>query len=109
MNISQNLETFRMFAATMQDGGKESAVVRAVESPLFGRKGLQICVATKDKAYAFTRSDAEKAGNVRTRDIFFKTVAKEFGGEKFIPESVKKVMTNFGGASDKPLTARRAR
>ena len=104
MEISKNLEAFHTFAAAMNDVGKESSVIRATEANSFR---LQISVATDDKAYAFFRSGEAKSANTRTRDIFFKTVAREFGGEKFIPQSVKDVMTNFGGASDKPLTARR--
>ena len=107
MNISHNLETFRLFAETIKADGKESAVIRATEANAFGSKRLQVSVATDDKAYAFFRSDEAKSANTRTRDIFFKTVAKEFGGEKFIPQTVRDVMTNFGGASNKPLTARR--
>ena len=107
MNISHNLETFRAFATAMKDDGNESAVIRATETTGFGRKRLQVSVAFDDKAYAFFRSDDAKSANIRTRDIFFKTVAKEFGGEKFIPQSVKDAMTNFGGVANKPLTARR--
>ena len=107
MKISQNLEAFRLFAETMKESGKESVVIRATEASVFGGRRLQVSVASDDRAYAFFRSDEAKSANTRTRDIFFKTVAKEFGGEKFIPQSVKDAMTNFGGASDKPLTARR--
>ena len=107
MKISQNLESFRLFAETMKESGKESVVIRATEASVFGSRRLQVSVASDDRAYAFFRSDEAKSANTRTRDIFFKTVAKEFGGEKFIPQSVKDAMTNFGGASDKPLTARR--
>lgn len=108
MKISQNLESFRLFAETMKESGKESAVIRATEASACGVKRLQVSVASDDRAYyAFCRSDEAKSANTRTRDIFFKVVAKEFGGEKLIPQSVKDVMTNFGGASDKPLTARR--
>ena len=107
MKISQNLEAFRLFAETMKESGKESVVIRATEASVFGSRRLQVSVASDDRAYAFFRSDEAKSANTRTRDIFFKTVAKEFGGEKFIPQSVKDAMTNFGGASDKPLTARR--
>ena len=107
MEISQNLESFRLFAETMKESGKESAVIRATEASVFGSRRLQVSVASDDRAYAFFRSDEAKSANTRTRDIFFKTVAKEFGGEKLIPQSVRDAMTNFGGASDKPLTARR--
>ena len=107
MKISQNLEAFRLFAETMKESGKESVVIRATEASVFGSRRLQVSVASDDRAYAFFRSDEAKSANTRTRDMFFKTVAKEFGGEKFIPQSVKDAMTNFGGASDKPLTARR--
>ena len=107
MKISQNLEAFRLFAETMKESGKESVVIRATEASVSGSRRLQVSVASDDRAYAFFRSDEAKSANTRTRDIFFKAVAKEFGGEKFIPQSVKDAMTNFGGASDKPLTARR--
>ena len=107
MNISHNLETFRAFAEIIKTSDDESAVIRATEASAFGSRRLQVCVATDDKAYALFRSDEAKSANTRTRDIFFKAVAKEFGGEKFIPQSVKDAMTNFGGASNKPLTARR--
>ena len=107
MKISQNLESFRVFAETLKDDGKESSVVRATEANIFGGRRLQLCTTTDDKAYALFRSDEAKSANTRTRDIFFRTVAKEFGGEKFIPQSVRDVLTNFGGASTKPLTARR--
>ena len=107
MKIGQNLEAFRAFATEMKDVGKESAVIRATEANVFGGRRLQVAVATDDKAYALFRSDDAKSANTRTRDLFFRTIAKEFGGEKFIPQSVRDVMTNFGGVSNKPLTARR--
>lgn len=107
MKIGQHLEAFRAFATEMKDVGKESAVIRATEANVFGGRRLQVAVATDDKAYALFRSDDAKSANTRTRDLFFRTIAKEFGGEKFIPQSVRDVMTNFGGVSNKPLTARR--
>ena len=67
MKISQNLESFRLFAETMKESGKESAVIRATEASVFGSRRLQVSVASDDRAYAFFRSDEAKSANTRTR------------------------------------------
>ena len=108
MSIGVNLESFRGFALVRQIMGKEGSVIRAEESGSLAGRKVQLSVADNDRAFLpFFRSQDAKDANTRTRDIFFRLVAEEFGGEKNIPPSVKAVLTNFGGASSKPLTARR--
>ena len=108
MSIGVNLESFRGFALVRQIMGKEGSVIRAEETGSLAGRKVQLSVADNDTAYLpFFRSQDAKDANTRTRDIFFRLVAEEFGGEKNIPPSVRAVLTNFEGASNKPLTARR--
>ena len=53
------------------------------------------------------RSDATKQANNYTRTIFKESVAKMFGGEKYIPDSVKDAMKMNDFEKGRPLTARR--
>ena len=108
MSLGVNLENFRGFALVRQITGENSAIIRAEETGSLASRSVQLSVADNDTAFLpFLRSQDAKAANTRTRDIFLRLVAEEFGGEKNIPQSVRDVLTNFGGAASKPLTARR--
>ena len=56
---------------------------------------------------SFMRTSDMKAANEKVRDMFRKTIAGLFGGEKFIPDAVRKSMRMEDFGKGKPLTARR--
>lgn len=89
----------------------EKAVARLATEDLSARDGertvTNITTTTTDKAFAFRRSRADKNANDATRSAFLKAVSDMFGGEKFIPESVRKAMLMKDYNCGKPLTARR--
>lgn len=81
MSIGVNLESFRGFALVRQIMGKEGSVIRAEESGSLAGRKVQLSVADNDRAFLpFFRSQDAKDANTRTRDIFFRLVAEEFGG-----------------------------
>ena len=55
----------------------------------------------------FARTADMKTANDRVRNLFLKTIADMFGGEKCIPEAVRKSMRMEDFGKGKPLTARR--
>ena len=60
-----------------------------------------------DSVHAFHRSAEAKIHNDATRTAFRNAVAAMFGGERNIPENVKKAMLLSDYGKGKPLTARR--
>ncbi|MBR3584128.1 MAG: hypothetical protein IKO01_11885 [Kiritimatiellae bacterium] len=56
---------------------------------------------------SFKRTADMKSANDQVRDLFLKTVAGMFGGEKFIPDLVRDNMKLEDFGKGKPLTARR--
>ena len=109
MRIEPNtvLGAFKQYADVEVNARRESSVAR-VQMPLDGRS-ISIARATDDGAYALLRSADAKRANAYARDIFYRHVAELFGGSERIPQTVRDVLTNFGGSNEKPLTARRIR
>lgn len=99
-------KAFADFAKTQMDAGNEKAVARtgAGGAALGGRT---IVAATTDRAFAFTRSQADKRANDIARDLFRQAVADLFGGEANIPPSVRDALLLKDYGVGKPLTARR--
>lgn len=99
-------KAFADFAKTQMDAGNEKAVARtgAGGAALGGRA---IVAATTDRAFAFTRSQADKSANDIARDLFRQAVVDLFGGEANIPPSVKDALLLKDYGVGKPLTARR--
>ena len=101
-----DFRAFVNFAKTQMDAGNEKAVARtgAGGAALGGRA---IVAATTDRAFAFTRSQADKSANDIARDLFRQAVVDLFGGEANIPPSVKDALLLKDYGVGKPLTARR--
>ena len=99
-NCSANFQKFVDFAdkAYAPKGKGEDTVVRFKGMPAGDYKG----------AFAsFWRTADMKTANDQVRDLFRKTVADMFGGEKFIPGIVRDNMKLEDFNKGKPLTARR--
>ena len=76
-NYSENFQKFVDFAAKAYATKGENTVARFEGMPKGDYKG----------AFAsFWRTSDMKTANDQVRDLFLKTVADMFGGEKFIPE-----------------------
>ena len=108
MRIGANTDIwqFKQFANKMSD----NIVARTsiVEGGL-GKRTIKILQATDDHVCSLFRSKTSKRENAYARDLFYNCVSKLFGGSSRIPQSVRDVLTNFGGNNEKPLTARRIR
>ena len=99
-NYSANYQKFVDFAnkAYAPNGKGEDTVARFKGMPVGDYKG----------AFAsFKRTADMKAANDQVRDLFRKTIADMFGGEKFIPDIVRDNMKLEDFNKGKPLTARR--
>lgn len=110
IDISKYNETFKAFAEfakTQMDGGNAKAVARTGTGGTAGFAGRTIVVATTDRAFAFTRSQADKTANDVSRDLFRRAVIDMLGGEANIPQSVRDAMLLKDYGVGKPLTARR--
>lgn len=102
-------KSFVDFAQAQMATGNTKAVARDATAG-DGAKGIggrAIAAATTDRAYAFRRSDADKTANDVARKLFRDAIAEMFGGEKNIPENVKRAMLLKDYGKGKPLTARR--
>ena len=100
-NYSANFQKFVDFANKAYDTkGVKGAdtVVRFEGAPAGDYKGTFA---------SFLRTSEMKTANDRVRDLFLKTVADMFGGEKFIPDLVRDNMKLEDFGKGKPLTARR--
>ena len=100
-NYSANFQKFVEFANKAYDTkGVKGAdtVVRFEGAPAGDYKGTFA---------SFLRTSEMKTANDRVRDLFLKTVADMFGGEKFIPDLVRDNMKLEDFGKGKPLTARR--
>ena len=105
---SVHFQSFVDFAQQRFDAGDKTAVISAtVTKPLDGRKILSVDQSKTDSVHKWTRGFDEWTVNDRTRALFRQSVAKLFGGESKIPESVKKAMLLADYDQGKPLTARR--
>ena len=99
-NYSANFQKFVDFAnkAYGPNGKGEDTVVRLSGMPKGDYKGT----------FAALRRTADmKTANDQVRDLFRKTVADMFGGEKFIPDIVRDNMKLEAFNKGKPPTARR--
>ena len=97
-NYSANFQKFVDFAAKAYATKGEDTVARFEGMPKGDHKG----------AFAsFWRTSEMKTANDQVRDLFRKTVADMFGGEKFIPDLVRDNMKLEDFGKGKPLTARR--
>jgi len=110
LEINQQFNQFVRFAEMQANPAKSEAIARVTgkEDALAGRT---ITASGSDHVRGvFTwgkRSGADETKNDETRALFKKAVADIFGGEKNIPESVKKAMVLGDYNQGKPLTARR--
>ncbi len=104
---SNVFKTFVDFAQKRVDANDATAIADAHANPLGGRKVLAITQSLTDEVHKWTRGMDEWTVNDRTRALFRQAVADMFGGEKRIPDSVKKAMLLSDYGEGKPLTARR--
>ena len=110
MTINRNIqfEKFVQFAKQSMDTGQTKAIARAGGADVNSSLALRsITASTTDKAFALSRSRADKAENDVARDLFRQSVIDMFGSEDKIPKSVLKAMQLKDYGSGKPLTARR--
>ena len=97
-NYSEDFQKFVDFATKAYATKGENTVARFEGMPRGDYKG----------AFAsFWRTADMKTANDQVRDLFRKTVADMFGGEKFIPDLVRDNMKLEDFGKGKPLTARR--
>ena len=97
-NYSANFQKFVDFARNAYATTGENTVVRFSGMPRGDYQG----------AFAsFWRTSEMKAANDQVRDLFRKTVADMFGGERNIPDIVRDNMKLEDFGQGKPLTARR--
>ena len=97
-SYSANFQKFVDFANKAYATKGEDTVVRFSGMPKGDYKGTFA---------SFMRTADMKAANEQVRDLFRKTVADMFGGEKFIPDIVRDNMKLEDFGKGKPLTARR--
>jgi hypothetical protein len=103
-----HFNAFATFAQQRVDAGEGKAVISAsVTKPLDGRKILNVATTNRDFVHKWSRDETDWEVNDRTRSLFKQAVARVFGGEDRIPESVRKVMIMDDYNQGKPLTARR--
>ena len=101
-------ERFVQFAQQSMATGNTKAIARAGSADVNSSLALRnITASTTDKAFALSRSRADKAENDVARDLFRQSVIDMFGSEDKIPKSVLKAMQLKDYGSGKPLTARR--
>ncbi len=110
MTVNRNMqfEKFVQFAKQSMDTGQTKAIARAGGADVNSSLALRsITASATDKAFALSRSRADKAENEVARDLFRQSVIDMFGSEDKIPKSVLKAMQLKDYGSGKPLTARR--
>ena len=108
--IQRNMqfERFVQFAKQSMDTGQTKAIARAGGADVNSSLALRsITASTTDKAFALSRSRADKAENDVARDLFRQSVIDIFGSEAKIPGPGLKAMQLRDYGSGKPLTARR--
>lgn len=110
LSIAQNaqFDLFVEFARQQMKAGHTRAVARAgaATGATLNERAIS-AAASGDRAFAVVRSGVSKTANDVARDLFRKSVAEIFGGERKIPDSVKRAMMLKDYGSGKPLTARR--
>ena len=97
-NYSANYEKFVDFANKAYAKNAEDTVARFTGMPKGDYKGLFA---------SFARSAEMKTANDQVRDLFRRTIADMFGGERNIPDIVRDNMKLEDFNKGKPLTARR--
>ena len=97
-NYSANFQKFMDFANKAYAVHAEDQVVRFKGMPSGDYKGTFA---------SFFRTNEMKKANDQVRDLFLKTVADMFGGERNIPDIVRDNMKLDKFGKGKPLTARR--
>ena len=97
-NYSANFQKFVDFANKAYATKGEDTVARFSGMPRGDYKGTFA---------SFWRTSDMKTANDQVRDLFRKTVADMFGGEKFIPDIVRDNMKLEDFGKGRPLTARR--
>ena len=97
-NYSANFQKFVDFANKAYATKGEDTVVRFAGMPKSDYKGTFA---------SFFRTSDMKTANDQVRDLFLKTVADMFGGERNIPDLVRDNMKLEDFGKGKPLTARR--
>ena len=97
-NYSANFQKFVDFANKAYATKGEDTVVRFSGMPSGDYKG---------SFASFFRTSSMKTANDQVRELFLKTVADMFGGERNIPDIVRDAMKMEDFGKGKPLTARR--
>ena len=93
-----NYQKFVDFAEQAYANHAEGTILRLTGAPKGDYKG---------SFASFFRTADMKSANEQVRDIFRKTIADLFGGEKYIPDLVRDNMKLDSFGKGKPLTARR--
>ena len=109
--VNEQFSRFVTFAQDKINAGERKAIASKGAVAENGGTTLEersISVTDKDDCVGkFRRGDDAKKANDEVRELFRKTVADMFGGEKNIPDSVRKAMLMKDYGCGKPLTARR--
>ena len=110
--VNEQFSRFVAFAQERFDAGKTKAIASKGDIMAAGGTTLEERkIKVTDKfdwvSLSFLRSNAAQRANNELRDIFRKTVADMFGGERNIPDSVREAMLMKDYGHGKPLTARR--
>ena len=105
LGVNANYEAFVNWASS-----RTADTIADAASGLDGKMAVSDKVGDGNGFVArIKRSGLQKDANNATRELFFGAVRDMFGGEAFIPESVKKAMhfSLFKSEGGKPLSARR--
>ncbi|MBR6371839.1 MAG: hypothetical protein IKS20_01530, partial [Victivallales bacterium] len=98
-------QNFVEFAQTSKAG----SIAKATTAPLIPDGKPHSIAGSSESIFSklFFRSSETKQANNYTRTIFKESIAKMFGGEQNIPDSVKDAMKMNDFEKGRPLTARR--
>ena len=113
LTISNQFNKFVEFAETQRNPRTSTAIARfAGEAGALGARNIQAADTRRDAVGRTGRHDSERGANNEARAAFRQAIVDMFGGEAYIPKSVKEAMklNDYGTAerpSGKPLTARR--
>lgn len=110
--VNEQFSRFVNFAQERVDAGKATAIATKGDVQKGGGTTLEersISVSRKIDwvSLSIFRGDSAQRANNEVRDLFRKTVADMFGGERNIPDSVRNAMLMKDYGHGKPLTARR--
>ncbi len=113
LTISTQFTKCVEFAETQRNPRTSTAIARfAGEAGALGARNIQAADPRRDAVGRTGRHDSERGANNEARAAFRQAIVDMFGGEAYIPKSVKEAMklNDYGTAerpSGKPLTARR--